>query len=167
MTELKRGRGRPKKESVNPYGQVKAVRAPNAKALTLTAMQEAFCDNVAKGMTNADAYRNSFNMKNKANEAVHKAANKLLQKQKIVDKIAELKKQYREPLLKKELWTREMSVKALIKAYNEGNAAAKVSAVKELNVMHGFNEPIKIQHTGSVDINLLSDEDLLKIINGR
>ena len=50
----------------------------------------------------------------------------------------------RSALTTKALWTREMSVKALVQAYREGNAGVKVSAVKELNAMHGFNAPQKV-----------------------
>jgi hypothetical protein len=46
-----------------------------------------------------------------------------------------------------------MSVKALVQAYKEGNGSVKVSAVKELNAMHGFNAPQKIDLTGELGIS--------------
>jgi hypothetical protein len=65
---------------------------------------------------------------------------------KIRARIDELKSQVAE----KQLWSREMSVKALVQAYREGSGAVKVSAVKELNAMHGYNEPSKLNITGSM-----------------
>lgn len=58
----------------------------------------------------------------------------------VASRVAELKRE----LSKKALWTREMSVKALIQAYKEGKPSDKVSAVKELNAMHGYNSPQKV-----------------------
>jgi hypothetical protein len=68
---------------------------------------------------------------------------------KVATRVAELKSQ----LQSKQLWSREMSVKALVQAYKEGNGAVKVSAVKELNAMHGFNAPQKIDLTGELGIS--------------
>lgn len=59
---------------------------------------------------------------------------------KVITRVAEL----RANLENKALWTREMSVKALVQAYKEGNASSKVAAVKELNAMHGYNAPTEI-----------------------
>ena len=46
------------------------------------------------------------------------------------------------------LWTRENSVKALIKAYKaaeeERQASGMTGAIKELNAMHGFNAPTEV-----------------------
>jgi hypothetical protein len=57
-------------------------------------------------------------------------------------------------LAKKALWTRENSVKALIQVYEEGNGPVKVAAVKELNLMHGFNAPTKHEVEGRMDITV-------------
>jgi hypothetical protein len=43
-----------------------------------------------------------------------------------------------------------MSVKALVAAYREGSGSVKVSAVKELNAMHGYNEPAKLNISGNM-----------------
>jgi hypothetical protein len=69
---------------------------------------------------------------------------------KIRARIDELKSQ----VVEKQLWTREMSVKGLIQAYRIAQDAktstGMTAAVKELNVMHGFNEPTKLSITGSM-----------------
>ena len=59
-------------------------------------------------------------------------------------RVAELK----QTLSVKALWTREMSVKALIESYrvakDRKNSNGMTGAVKELNAMHGYNEPQQI-----------------------
>ena len=43
------------------------------------------------------------------------------------------------------IWTREMSIKALANAYKvaerDSNPSAMTSAIKEINAMHGYNQP--------------------------
>ena len=38
-------------------------------------------------------------------------------------------------------WTREKAVEMLLRIIEEGTPPVKISAVKELNQMHGFNKP--------------------------
>lgn len=116
----------------------------------LTVKQEKFCQAVANGMTQADAYRSAFNASNMKDATIWKRASELMVNGAVAGRVAQL----RENLEKKALWTREMSVKALVTAYKEGNAAAKVSAVRELNLMHGFNEPQKIQLSGDAGVRI-------------
>ena len=112
----------------------------------LTPKQEHFVKCVADGMTQADAYRAAFNVKatTKA-QTIHDSASKVMSNPEVSHRVTELKAS----LAKKALWTRENSVKALIKAYQEGNGSVKVQAVKELNLMHGFNAPMKHELTGA------------------
>jgi phage terminase small subunit len=110
----------------------------------MTPKQEHFAQCIADGMTQADAYRAAFNVKPSTKpESVYQRASALMADVKISSRVAELKG----ALAKKALWTREMSVKALIQAYREGRPSDKVSAVKELNAMHGFNAPSKMEVT--------------------
>jgi hypothetical protein len=53
-----------------------------------------------------------------------------------------------------------MSVKALIGAYKDGNPTAKIAAVKELNAMHGFNAPTKLDVINRT-LEPLRDDDWL------
>jgi hypothetical protein len=109
--------------------------------MSLTPKQEKFAQCIADGMTQADAYRTAFNVKPETKQpTIHDAASKIMAKSEVSRRVAEL----REKLTQKALWTREMSVQALLEAYQEGNGAVKVSAVKELNAMHGFNAPQKV-----------------------
>jgi hypothetical protein len=68
-----------------------------------------------------------------------------MQSREIAMRVAQL----REQLSAKALWTREMSVAALQDVlYNPDKQSDKIAAVKELNLMHGYNEPIKHEVTG-------------------
>ena len=121
----------------------KRTKAESAQ-MTLTAKQEAFCQAIADGMTQADAYRTAYNAVNMKPESVQVKACELTKDGKISVRVAEL----RSKLAQKQLWTREMSVKALVRAYkvaeDGGQSTAMTAAVKELNAMHGYNAPSKV-----------------------
>lgn len=122
----------------------------------LTIKQEAFASAIANGKTQADAYRSAYNAENMKENSVWTNASKLMSDAKVAQRVEELRK----GLEKKELWTREMSVKALIGAYKDGNPTAKIAAVKELNAMHGFNAPTQLNVTTRL-LDPLQDEDFL------
>ena len=121
--------------------------------IKLTAKQEAFAQAIADGMGQADAYRMAYDAEGMKDNTVYPKASRMMNEGKIRARIDELKAQVAE----KQLWSREMSVKALVQAYREGSGAVKVSAVKELNAMHGYNEPSKLNITGSM-INRIQRE---------
>jgi len=112
----------------------------------LTAKQEAFAQAIADGMGQADAYRMAYDAEGMKDNTVYPKASRMMNVGKIRARIDELKAQVAE----KQLWSREMSVKALVQAYREGSGAVKVSAVKELNAMHGYNEPSKLNISGNM-----------------
>lgn len=114
--------------------------------VNLTAKQEAFCQGIADGLGQADAYRAAYDAEDMKENSVYVQASKLMKNPKITQRIAELKSQVQE----KQLWSREMSVKALVQAYREGSGSVKVAAVKELNAMHGYNEPAKLNISGNL-----------------
>jgi phage terminase small subunit len=108
--------------------------------MTLTTKQEAFAQAIADGMTQADAYRAAFNAGKMKPETIYARASELMADSKVAGRVKEL----RAELSKKAIWTREMSVKALVQAFKEGKPSDKVSAVRELNAMHGYNAPERI-----------------------
>lgn len=114
--------------------------------VNLTAKQEAFCQGIADGLGQADSYRAAYDAEDMKENSVYVQASKLMKNPKISQRIAELKSQVQE----KQLWSREMSVKALVQAYREGSGSVKVAAVKELNAMHGYNEPAKLNISGNL-----------------
>lgn len=125
----------------------------------ITAKQEAFAQCIAKGDDQATAYRTAYKAGHMKDETVYPHASRLMKNDKVMTRVAELRTETAE----QQLWTREMSVVGLIKAFDvaasEKQAAGMTGAVRELNQMHGFNEPTKL----AVDIKLtpLTDEDWL------
>lgn len=111
----------------------------------LTAKQEKFCQAIADGMTQSDAYRSAYNAGKMKDEGIHVNASKLMADTKVATRVSEL----RAALADIALWTRQDSVKTLkdIAIDSEAKPAEKVSAVKELNAMHGFNAPTKVDLT--------------------
>lgn len=117
--------------------------------MNLTSKQEIFCQSIADGVSQAEAYRKAYNVSETTKqETVWKRSSELMQNGAVAGRVQEIQKS----LAKKALWTREMSVKALIEAYqvakDRKNPNGMTGAVKELNIMHGYNEPQQI------DINL-------------
>lgn len=126
--------------------------------MALTSKQEAFAQAIASGKTQADAYRHAYDASNMKDSSIHVNASKLLSDAKVAQRVKELKVQVSE----KALWTREKSVLALadIAQGAEARANEKVAAIKELNAMHGFNEPVKVQLGGEVVTRvILADMD--------
>lgn len=113
----------------------------------LTGKQEKFCQGVADGLTQADAYRAAYNASGMRPESVQVSASKLMADPKISQRVAELRGKLAERLL----WTREQSVdelKAAIALAKETETPAAItSAIKELNAMHGYNAPAKLDVT--------------------
>jgi phage terminase small subunit len=120
---------------------------------TLTHKQEKFAQCIADGMTQSDAYREAFDAENMKPETIHKRASELMGNGEVTGRVQEL----RSKLVTKGLWNREMSVKALVGAFNvaqgQNNASGMTGAIKELNAMHGFNEPQKVDISGELALN--------------
>ena len=114
----------------------------------LTAKQEAFAQAIADGMSQAEAYRTAYDAENMADSSIYVEASKLIDNPNVAQRVKELK----EALANRVLWTREMSVKALVQTYRESSGSVKVAAVKELNAMHGYNEPAKLQIDANIGI---------------
>jgi hypothetical protein len=112
--------------------------------MSLTAKQEAFAQGIADGLTQADAYRAAYDAEKMSDGAIYVEASKLIDNPNVSQRVKDLKS----ALADKVLWTREMSVKALVQTFKESSGSVKVAAVKELNAMHGYNEAAKIKFTG-------------------
>lgn len=127
--------------------------------MKLTAKQEAFAQAIADGLGQADAYRMAYDAESMKDESVYPQASKLMKNPKVATRVAELKSQVAD----KQLWTREMSVKGLMTAYRIAleakTATGMTAAVKELNVMHGYNEPTKL--AVNMHFKPITDEDWL------
>jgi tmRNA-binding protein len=102
---------------------------------------EAFCNATLTEPTLGDAFIKAFPHAAKwKRKTVQERASVLAKRDKIQTRINELK----EALVKRTLWTRETSVKVLAKIALKGERDSdKISSIKELNAMHGFNAPIE------------------------
>lgn len=123
----------------------------------LTAKQERFAQAIADGMSQADAYRAAYSAAKMKPEAIWVNASKLASDANVSLRVAQL----REQLSEKALWTREKSVQALadIAGDTETKANEKVAAIKELNAMHGFNAPAKVEVSGAVVIQATAADE--------
>lgn len=110
--------------------------------MTLTSKQEAFAQAVSSGMTQADAYRSAYDCENSSDQTIYDEASDLMRHPEVAPRVAALKAE----LAELALWTREQSVTVLKGVIVEGDSKAgdKISAVKVLNDMQGFNAPNKL-----------------------
>jgi hypothetical protein len=112
----------------------------------LTAKQEAFAQGVADGLTLADAYRRAYDVSRSTDKSVWEAAARLMADDKVSARVDFL----RAKLAEMALWTREQSVAVLSEVAQEGEKDAdRVRAVAELNAMHGYDAPKKVDLTNS------------------
>lgn len=115
---------------------------------SLTPRQEAFALSVASGKSQAEAYRCAYPKSTAWKDtAVWQQASRLMALPHVASRVAE----HRADLAKRSLWSREDSVRSLMGVIRDAERASDiVSAVKELNAMHGFNAPQKVEHSGAV-----------------
>ena len=116
--------------------------------MALTPKQESFAQAVVSGMTQSDAYRSDYSAGKMKAETVQSEASRVMADCKVSARVAELQA----ALADKQLWTRQDSVTELAEIVRgaESKPAEKVSAIKELNLMHGFNAPTKLELGGTL-----------------
>lgn len=114
----------------------------------LTPVEERFANEVALGKSQAAAYRIANPRSTKWKDgSVYVKASLMMGKDKVKKRIAEIQ----QLLLIRTLWSREQSVVALKKVIEAPDRKSDVvAAVRELNVMHGFHEAQKIEHSGAI-----------------
>lgn len=113
----------------------------------LTPQQDKFAQCIADGMNQSDAYRAAFKIKpTTLAKTVNEAASRLMAEGKIRARVQELKAKLEEM----SLWSRLDSVRKLAELAKHDEVAPKdiIAAVKELNAMHGWNSPSKLEVTG-------------------
>jgi hypothetical protein len=125
--------------------------------MSLTAKQEAFAQAVASGMTQADAYRSAYDCENSTDKSIVEMASTLMRDLNVSSRVKSLQ----DEIACAALWSRLDSVSTLadIAKGVEARPNEKVAAIKELNAMHGFNEPAKVNLNHGVQ----EDSPLAKI----
>ena len=115
-----------------------------AEAKPLTAKMENFAQAIASGSTQTDAYRAVYSASKMTTKTIWEKAARLAAHDMVRARIFTL----RADLADRQLWTRAQSVEALKRALDLAEEfqlpAAMTCVVKELNNMHGFNEPKKL-----------------------
>lgn len=113
----------------------------------LTPKQEKFCMAYVETGNASEAYRQAYpRAKSWKPETVHSKASHLLNNGRVLARVKELK----DELARRNLWTREQSVQALIEVIrNPDKQTDVIAAVKELNAMHGYNAPDKLEISGA------------------
>ena len=118
------------------------------KELKLTIKQEAFARAYVETGNASEAYRRAYNAENMKQESIAVNASKTLARANVALMVSEMRKE----LAERAMWEREDSVRVLAAIATEDQDAphaARVSAIKEINAMFGYNAPAKIDHTSS------------------
>lgn len=118
----------------------------------LTPKQEKFVQNIIEGMTQADAYRNSYNAKRMSDKTIHENASRLMADSKIKARVKEL----RDKLADKTIMSAQERLEFLTSVVKNQNeyTANKLRAIDTMNRMTGEYET-KI--VGTVSIGKLED----------
>ena len=142
------------------------------KELKLTIKQEAFARAYVETGNASEAYRRAYNAENMKQESIAVRACELLAHSKVSVMVSEMRKE----LAERTMWEREDSVRVLAAIATEDQDAphaARVSAIKEINAMFGYNAPAKVDHTSSdgsmspragLDISKLSTAAMAEIL---
>lgn len=118
----------------------------------LTPKQEAFALAYVETSNASESYRRAYNAGRMKPETVNRKAFDVLENGKVSARIDQLMAE----LAERSLWTREKSVEALISVINEPDKKSDViQAVKELNAMHGYNAPEKLDVTVNSGVMLV------------
>lgn len=130
-------------------------------AIKLTSKQEQFCIGIAlENLSQAAAYKAAYNCERMSDKVLRNKASAMMKRDDIRVRVAELRAQ----VVEEAIWSRQDSVEELaaIARAEKGDPkpSEQVSAIRELNAMHGYNEPAKVDvnHRG---LQPLTDEDWL------
>ena len=108
-------------------------------------------------MNQSDAYKHAYDANDMKKATIANNAYMLFNRSDITENIRARKAL----VVEKHLWTREDSIKTLKAIVEEAERNGdKVSAVKELNAMHGFNAPTKTEVT-------IDFPRIINVISGR
>jgi len=120
----------------------------SAKRRKLSPTEERFAVALAEGRSQAEAYRLANPKSARWKHAsLYTKASELMAEERLQVRVAALQRE----LAAQSLWSRVQSVQALRKVVLESSRNADiVAAVKELNAMHGYHAPQRVEHSGAV-----------------
>lgn len=117
----------------------------------LTAKQEAFVQNIIKGMSQADAYRSAYPNQRMSDKTVWETASKLMNNPKVITRLKEL----RDKLASESIMTAQERMEWLTRLVNnqDEDTTDKLKAIDILNKMSGEYVQ-KVQASVSYEDNL-------------
>ena len=138
----------------------------------LTAKQEKFVQNIIVGMTQADAYRNSYNAEKMTDKQIWEEASKLMAKPKVSQRVQELRNEManesimtakeRLEFLTKVIMGEEKDIKITLSGAVDAEADLniKLKAIDIMNKMQGeYTQKIEADVKSAISINIeLSDD---------
>ncbi len=140
-------------------------------ATELTQHEEVFAQKFFECSNASDAFRAAYNTANMKPSTIHRRAHSLRTREKVIARVAELNAASQREVL----WSRAKSIEVLAdialkdtdKAGNDIKATEKISAIRELNSMHGWKSETvdNVSSDGSMSPDKLSDEDLAQSIS--
>lgn len=124
----------------------------------LTPKQEAFVQNIIKGMSQADAYRTAYPKQNMSDKTIHEAASRLMKNDKVLARLNEL----REQLVKPSIMSAQKRLEWLTGLIEDKDVAIgdKLKAADIMNKMQGeYTQKVEAELKNAVNINIeLSDD---------
>lgn len=126
----------------------------------LTAKQEAFCQNIIQGMSQADAYRSAYDAKKMSDKTIHERASVLASQDKVKTRLTEL----RDKLANEKIMTAQERLQwltELIKSQEASNTD-KLKALDIMNKMDGeYVQKIaaEVQTETTINIELVDDDE--------
>lgn len=125
----------------------------------LTGKQEKFCQNIVSGMSQADSYRDAYNVKTKNKKSVWELSSQLADNIKVSSRIAELRK----PVAEKAQITLESHLDDLLRLRNLAVKEHQISAAINAEIARGKAAGIHIEKS---QINLNNLNPMVIIRNG-
>lgn len=124
----------------------------------LTPKQERFVQNIIEGMSQADAYRNSYDVSKMADKTIHEKASRLMSDGKVRARLQELRHQMMKPTIMSAQERMEWLTN-LINNEEEGTSD-KLKAIDIMNKMQGeYVQKVEAEVKSEVTINIeLSEE---------
>lgn len=101
----------------------------------LTAKEEKFCMNIVKGMTQIDAYKNSYDAKNMKDDTIYCKASIMMKKDKIRNRIEELREKASNKAIMTAMKRKEWLTQQIEDLNN--NLGDRLKAIDILNKMSG------------------------------
>ena len=102
----------------------------------LTDKQEKFCLNIVSGMNQADAYRNSYDAQNMADDTIYAEASKLMSNHKVTTRIEKLRDKAANSSIMSAIQRKEFLTNMILND-TDANRTDKLKALDILNKMDG------------------------------